>query len=140
MYIAHSPVVLVNDGLTPHFDTRQIFCRVFGRDRQWLQPSYGSGSYVLCAFRLENRKYMIMPTIGNRKTTRHQISLLGVGRLDFITSMKTIRSRTKTMKPIMPPPAPYCHELLLVVTVPSARGAAKAQVARQSWRRRWNTL
>lgn len=103
---------------------------------------------------------MIMPTIGNRKTTRHQISLLGVGRLDFITStvgvvsinlargkssggmgiLKTIRSRTKTMKPIMPPPAPYCHELLLVVTVPSARGAAKAQVARQSWRRRWNTL
>jgi len=43
-------------------------------------------------------------------------------------------SRIRIMNPKMPPPVPYCIGVPVVVTVSSARGAAKARAARQSWR------
>jgi hypothetical protein len=64
---------------------------------------------------------MIMPTTGKRKTTRDQITLLETGRFDLkistVTylsayvgrtegahSLQAIMSRTRTMKPMIPPP------------------------------------
>jgi hypothetical protein len=50
--------------------------------------------------------------------------------------LQTRMSRTRMMKPMIPPPVPYCHGLALVAsTPPSARGAAKASDASQSWRK-----
>jgi len=54
---------------------------------------------------------MSIPPIGNKKTTKHHKTLCSTGRLDFNTSMNTMISRMRTMKPTTPPPAPYCHEL-----------------------------
>jgi hypothetical protein len=57
-------------------------------------------------------------------------------------ALKTRMSRTRTMKPTMPPPVPYCQVVPWAVTVSSARGAAMARAARLNWRRRarafWN--
>lgn len=51
--------------------------------------------------------------------------------------LNTIMSRIRTMKPMMPPPVPYCQELSMVlVEISWATGAAKARAARQSWRRK----
>lgn len=65
---------------------------------------------------------------------------MGRGRHDIL---KTMMSRTSTMNPRTPPPVPYCHELLAVVTS-LATGAASAKEARESWRRMlmkcWNML
>lgn len=50
--------------------------------------------------------------------------------------LQTRISRTRTMKPMIPPPVPYCHGLAPVAsTPPSARGAPKASEASQSWRK-----
>lgn len=57
-----------------------------------------------------------------------------LGRVDVL---KTMMSRTRTMKPMMPPPVPYCQLLSMVLAeISCATGAAKARAARQSWRRR----
>jgi hypothetical protein len=67
---------------------------------------------------------MIMPTTGKRKTTRDQITLLETGRFDLKIStvahlsayagrtegahlLQAIMSRTRTIKPMMPPPVRY---------------------------------
>lgn len=50
--------------------------------------------------------------------------------------LKTMMSRIRTMKPMIPPPVPYCQLLSMVLAEISwATGAAKARAARQSWRR-----
>lgn len=50
--------------------------------------------------------------------------------------LQTRMSRMRMIKPMIPPPVPYCHGLALVAsTPPSARGAAKASEASQSWRK-----
>lgn len=50
--------------------------------------------------------------------------------------LQTIISRTNTMKPMMPPPVPYCHGLAAVALTPSVTvGAASASVASHSWRK-----
>lgn len=56
-----------------------------------------------------------------------------MGREDVL---KTMISRIRTMKPMIPPPVPYCQLLLTVLAeISFATGAAKARAARQSWRR-----
>lgn len=46
-------------------------------------------------------------------------------------------SITNTMKPMIPPPVPYCHASVLVAWSSSlfSSGAAKVRAARQSWRK-----
>lgn len=47
--------------------------------------------------------------------------------------LKTMISKTKTMKPIIPPPLPYFQALPWVVV---SMGAARAREKRANWRRR----
>lgn len=44
------------------------------------------------------------------------------------------------MKPMMPPPVPYCVAFELRVVKSSAIGAAEQRAARQSWRKRENMV
>jgi hypothetical protein len=56
-------------------------------------------------------------------------------------ALHTRISRTRTMKPMMPPPVPYCVALeLRVVNSSAAIGAAEHRAARQSWRMRENMV
>jgi hypothetical protein len=60
-------------------------------------------------------------------------------------ALKTMMSRTRTTNPMMPPPVPYCQASVVVAETSPARGAAKAKVARQSWKKIvarafWNIL
>jgi hypothetical protein len=49
-------------------------------------------------------------------------------------------SRTRTMKPTIPPPVPYCVALELRVVKSSAIGAAEQRAARQRWRKSENMI
>jgi hypothetical protein len=49
-------------------------------------------------------------------------------------------SKTRTMKPMMPPPVPYWVAFELRVVKSSAIGAAEQRAARQSWRKRENMV
>jgi hypothetical protein len=49
-------------------------------------------------------------------------------------------SKTRTMKPTIPPPVPYCVALELRVVKSSAIGAAEQRAARQRWRKRENMI
>jgi hypothetical protein len=54
--------------------------------------------------------------------------------------LHTRMSRTRTMKPTMPPPVPYCVAFEFSVVKSSAIGAAEQRAARQSWRKRENMV
>ena len=49
-------------------------------------------------------------------------------------------SRTRTMKPTIPPPVPYCVAFEFKVVKSSAIGAEEQRAARQSWRKRENMV
>lgn len=97
---------------------------------------------------------MTMPPMGKMKTRTDHRSLWLTGRDDLRTStragklagcallevqlqdlLQTRMSRTRTMKPMTPPPAPYC-----VVASWAVMGAAEQSAARQSWRKRLNIV
>lgn len=78
---------------------------------------------------------MTIPPIGKMKTRTDHKSLWLTGRDDLRTSIQTRMSSTRTMKPMTPPPAPYCVVASWVVI-----GAAEQRAARQSWRKRLNMV
>lgn len=122
--------------------------------------AYGIGSYPPePAFHFclsEKKKYMRTPAMGKTKTSRDQRSLWLGGRFDFSTSttdtnqhrhgnreraysLQTMMSRTKTMKPRTPPPAPYCCCGLMPRMVASSL-AIGAAAAKHSWRRKAKSI